>query len=471
LSNLVYCQTTSLVEVARMKRSPTYVIFSLAFLLSLCFTNSGRYVALAEEDYADPPGSAFELEENSSFIWFEDKEVFSDSKRVDEIVKVLRDNGLMDIERYHNALLVGLGTVEAQKFIEEKKLNGLLGKVKIEPNAVIYTFASQCDEGPGDYNTEQDPWGILRVWGSKPPNYTGTAAAWIIDSGVADYDGVELNVKSRRNCLLSNCPTDTAKIKDKIGHGTMIAGIIGAISNSEGVYGMAPNAPIHALRITKGRQPETNFGFLKKAVDWLNSQSPTTDADPMTLSPGDVINISVGGRWNPLATSTERDIETTLHELADKGLRVVVAAGNRDTLGGLSYVQAISPARAGGYRSATTVNSIKGVVWTASAIKPSTDEFWDFSAFGNFTRTALNTDGDGPPDFAEPGKDIVSLWPGKDVAMCSGTSFAAAHLSGLLLTQEPRKLTRSNKDPSAEIPGFQNPKQYDTTRNDWIGVK
>ncbi len=169
-------------------------------------------------------------------------------------------------------------------------------------------------------------------------------------------------------------------------------------------------------------------------------------------------------------TSTERDIETTLHELADKGLRVVVAAGNRDTLGGLSYVQAISPARAGGYRSAITVNSIKGVVWTASAIKPS-DEFWNFSAFGNFTRTALNTAGDGPPDFAEPGMDIVSLWPGKELAKCSGTSFAAAHLSGLLLTQEPSKLTRSNRDPSAEIPGFQNPKQYDTTRNDWIGVK
>ena len=451
-----------------MKRSPAYVIFSFAFLLSLFFANSGRYVALAEEDYADPPGSAFELEENSSFIWFEDKEVFSDSKRVDEIVKVLGDNGLKDIKRYHNALLIRLGAVEAQKFIEEKKLNGLLGKVKIEPNAVVYTFASECDDGP-DYSTEQPPWGILRVWGSKPPDYTGTAAAWIIDSGVADYDGVELNVKSRRNCILSNCPTQTAK-RDKFGHGTMIAGIIGAISNSEGVYGMAPNAPIHALRITKGKQPETNFEYLKEAVDWLNSQSVTIDTDHMTLSPGDVINISVGGRWNPLVTSTERDIETTLHELADKGLRVVVAAGNRDTLGGLSYVQAISPARAGGYRSAITVNSIKGVVWTASAIKPS-DEFWNFSAFGNFTRTALNTAGDGPPDFAEPGMDIVSLWPGKELAKCSGTSFAAAHLSGLLLTQEPSKLTRSNRDPSAEIPGFQNPKQYDTTRNDWIGVK
>jgi subtilisin family serine protease len=250
----------------------------------------------------------------------------------------------------------------------------------------------------------------------------------------------------------------------------MIAGIIGAMSNSVGVYGMAPNAPIHSLRITKGRQPETNFEYLKEAVDWLNLQSVPIDTDPMTLSPGDVINISVGGRWNPLVTTTERDIETTLHELADKGLRVVVAAGNRDTLGGLSYVQAISPARAGGYRSAITVNSIKGVVWTASAIKPSTDEFWDFSAFGNFTRTASNTAGDGPPDFAEPGKDIVSLWPGKDIAMCSGTSFAAAHLSGLLLTQEPRKLTQSNRDPSAEIPG-QKPKQYNPALNDWIGVK
>ncbi len=266
-----------------MKRSPAYVIFSFAFLLSLFFANSGRYVALAEEDYADPPGSAFELEENSSFIWFEDKEVFSDSKRVDEIVKVLGDNGLKDIKRYHNALLIRLGAVEAQKFIEEKKLNGLLGKVKIEPNAVVYTFASECDDGP-DYSTEQPPWGILRVWGSKPPDYTGTAAAWIIDSGVADYDGVELNVKSRRNCILSNCPTQTAK-RDKFGHGTMIAGIIGAISNSEGVYGMAPNAPIHALRITKGKQPETNFEYLKEAVDWLNSQSVTIDTDPHDPQP------------------------------------------------------------------------------------------------------------------------------------------------------------------------------------------
>jgi hypothetical protein len=159
----------------------------------------------------------------------------------------------------------------------------------------------------------------------------------------------------------------------------------------------------------------------------------------------------------------------TIKKLAnEKGLKISIAAGNIDTLGGQGYVQAISPARAGAFRSSVTA----GVVRTASGIN-SDDTFWDYSAFGNFNRQADGTQGDGPPDFAEPASDIVSLWPGKELARCSGTSFAAAHLSGLLLYGTVTTSARSIKDPSAHKPGTDPSdatNNYDPNRLDPIGV-
>jgi subtilisin family serine protease len=344
--------------------------------------------------------------------------------------------------------------------------------------STVRSFQSECTDARETYSPTQTlPWGVQRVWGSTPQNFpaTSTRAAWIIDSGIAGaYDGAELNVKARKVCTVAACAPDLEKI-DRIGHGTVIAGIIGAMDNGVGVVGVAPGAPLNSLRIF-GRRAETNPERILTALTWL-AANIVSDANPATPSPDDVVNLSLGMDWIPSDTGLQNDIEAKLRILADKGMKIAVAAGNIDTLRGQSgYVQTVTPARAGGYRAV----SGSGAIMTVSAFQKVTDRagtrdvFWKLSVFGNAPKLLGGGVGFGPPDFAEPGVDIVSLWPPAgtalgDLAKCSGTSFAAAHLSGLLLWGTPSVGGHALEDPSAEIPGSV-PINYEPSLLDPIGV-
>jgi hypothetical protein len=63
------------------------------------------------------------------------------------------------------------------------------------------------------------------------------------------------------------------------------------------------------------------------------------------------------------------------------------------------------------------------------------------------------------------------------LALCSGTSLAAAHLSGILLWGDPEKKGYADYDRSAEIVGLKHKpqpgdtKDYEPTLRDAIGVK
>ena len=127
--------------------------------------------------------------------------------------------------------------------------------------------------------------------------------------------------------------------------------------------------------------------------------------------------------------------------LAAKNIKIVIAAGNGPEGKKGEWVQMTAPANAGGATAPANAGGANNV-YTISAI----DEFWppggnnSFADFSNF--------GDRPPDYAEPGVDIESLWLDGKANRCSGTSFAAAHFTGLLARGEP--LTNdgfAKKDP------------------------
>ena len=343
--------------------------------------------------------------------------------------------------------------------------------IVVEPNPVLVAFQSECADASRNYSdAEMTEWGVKRVWaGADPTVFTDTSkAVWIIDSGVSNEFGAELNLVSRLNCLRANCPSENKK--DKVGHGTMTAGIIGAATGGGGVgvRGIVPSVAINSMRVVRGRKGEADLDAVAEALNYLKD-GITADNDPTTPTAGDVINLSYGALWTADAEIIYSAIEQQLRDLADLGFRISLAAGNADVLKSTGYVQSISPARAGGYRATAG----GGVIMTASAIDE-TDKFWEYSAFGNYF-TRLKADASGYefvlslPDFAEPGVNIVSLWPGLDLAKCSGTSFAAAHLSGILLYGPPTADGKASMDKSAEKVGL--PGQYDDTLKDPIGKK
>ncbi|MGO4438277.1 S8 family peptidase [Rhizobium sp. RAF56] len=448
-------------------------------LLSVCVAATVLTPALAEDsaEGVDPKFiEARDLGLPSSYIWFNQGNLTPDEVAAN--IKTLGDAFVARGILYRTikvgeveGLLVAANSEELQ---DEIRSNGSIQResIRVEPNPVLTAFGSDCTDASRNYSDpEITEWGVKLVWhGGDPTAFSVSGkAVWIIDSGVSDeFTGSELNLVSRLNCLKPNCPPDNKK--DRIGHGTMTAGIIGAkTGNMVGVRGVAPFVAINSMRVVKGRKGEVDSDAVVEALNYLIFRN-TADADPTTPSPGDVINLSYGAVWTAASETIYSAIEMQLRKLADLGFRISLAAGNTDVTKNTGYVQTISPARAGGYRAA----SGGGVIMTASAIDEARN-FWEYSAFGNyFTRQKMNP-ADGYesvlslPDFAEPGVDIVSLWPGKELAQCSGTSFAAAHLSGILLYGSPVESGKANLDKSAEKVG--QPGQYDDTLKDPIGIK
>ena len=208
--------------------------------------------------------------------------------------------------------------------------------------------------------------------------------AWIIDSGI-DFDHPDLTVDQTRSRSFIQGQTSA---KDSNGHGTHVAGIIGAKNNTFGVLGVASGASLVALKVL-GKDGEGNLSYIIQALAYVNTNAAA----------GDVVNMSVGGE------SGSEILDQQVRNTAAKGIYFAIAAGNENKLANL-----YSPAR---------VNTSN--VYTVSAVD-SLDNFASFSNYGNDV-----------VDFAAPGVQILSTWTENRYAYASGTSMAAPHVAGLLL--------------------------------------
>jgi len=250
-------------------------------------------------------------------------------------------------------------------------------------DGVVRADAPPQRPGGGGSSGQSVPWGVKRVGG--PGDGSALAnRAWVIDSGV-DLTHPDLNVDqtdARDFIDGDNVP------QDGFGHGTHVAGIIGALNNNIGVVGVAAGVRIVPLRVLD----DTGYGAdsgVTAAVDY---------AAPLA-APGDVFNLSLE------ADALDPVMESAIAAAADQGIFVTIAAGNDSGSAG-----AHSPGRLDHAR-----------VFTVSSFG-SRDVFSRFSNYGN------------PPiDFGEPGESILSTYKNGSYATLSGTSMAAPHLAGLLL--------------------------------------
>jgi subtilisin family serine protease len=225
----------------------------------------------------------------------------------------------------------------------------------------------------------------LRItWGTKRVGYgDGTGkTAWIIDTGI-DVDHPDLNVDKERSVSYVSGKT----FDDDNGHGTHVAGIIGAKNNREGILGVASNARLVSLKVMN-QVGEGRLSNVIAAVGHVYRNG----------KPGDVVNMSLGG---DISQALDDEIQRT----AQRGIFFAIASGNdeKDALAG-------SPSRVNGTH-----------IYTVSAMD-STDSWAKFSNFGKET-----------VDYCAPGVRILSTYKEARYAYMSGTSMAAPHVAGLLL--------------------------------------
>lgn len=216
---------------------------------------------------------------------------------------------------------------------------------------------------------------------------------WIIDTGV-DPDHPDLNVDQT---LSRSFITSETTIEDNNGHGTHVAGIIGALNNTRGVLGVASGATIIALKALDG-QGNGNSSSIMRALNYIGQNAQA----------GEVVNISLG------TDTISAALDNAVRTLADRGILFAIAAGNDAVKANLS-----SPAR---------VNAPN--VFTVSAI----DSLGRLARFSNFGNDVI--------DFAAPGVDIVSTFSQGRYARLSGTSMAAPHVAGILVLNGARIITK-----------------------------
>src|SRR5512139_825693 len=156
--------------------------------------------------------------------------------------------------------------------------------------------------GGGGSTGEVTDWGVANVGGGNSP--AGGRTAWVIDTGV-DFDHPDLNVDAGRSVSYVGGSAD-----DENGHGTHVAGTIGAIDNEIGVKGVAPGATIVSVRVLNRRGSGTISGVIA-GVEYVADNA----------SPGDVANMSLGGG----ASST---LDNAVKTASDNQIYFVLAAGN-----------------------------------------------------------------------------------------------------------------------------------------------
>ena len=228
----------------------------------------------------------------------------------------------------------------------------------------------------------------LVTWNVKRVGYgDGTGkTAWIIDTGI-DFTHPDLTVdKSRSKSFLEG----DSSANDENGHGTHVAGIIGAKNNTFGVLGVASGADLVSLRVLDKDGNGLLSGIIE-ALGYVNTNA----------QPGDVVNMSLG------ADSISNILDEQVQNTAARGVYIAIAAGNDS-----KPARDFSPGRANGPN-----------IFTVSAVD-SLDNFAHFSDYGNDV-----------VDFAAPGVRILSTYVGGRYAYMSGTSMAAPHVAGLLLLE------------------------------------
>lgn len=245
---------------------------------------------------------------------------------------------------------------------------------------------------------QQTPWGITRVGGSAVGVEAGRSA-WVIDTGI-DFEHPDLNVDTARSVSFLRKRTSA---DDGNGHGTHVAGTIGARDNGCDVVGVAAGVPLVAVRVLDSSGSGSTSGVIK-GVDYV-AQSARV---------GDVANLSLGGAYN--AT-----LNMAVEGAAARGIFFALAAGNESADASLT-----SPASASGPN-----------IYTVSAIDGS-DAFAWFSNYG------------APVDCAAPGVGIVSTRNGGGTTTMQGTSMAAPHVAGLLLFGTPRFAGGAAGDPDGQ---------------------
>jgi len=228
------------------------------------------------------------------------------------------------------------------------------------------------------------PWGIATTRANLSSTLAGNGSGavsgvnvYVIDTGIATHP--DLNLVKHTNFAGDGKNTDCN------GHGTHVAGTIGARDNTASVVGMAPGVALTGVKVLGCTGSGTTSGVIK-GVDWVTANA---------VKPA-VANMSLGGGVSSM-------LDSAVVKSVNSGVVYAIAAGNSAADACTS-----SPARIGAQ--------------TAGAITmAATDSAENEASFSNYGSCV---------DTWAPGVSITSTYLNGGLAIASGTSMASPHAAG-----------------------------------------
>ncbi|WP_017813580.1 MULTISPECIES: S8 family peptidase [Paenibacillus] len=273
------------------------------------------------------------------------------------------------------------------------------GITSIQPNEV-YASAAQAFAPTVKAITvkpnEQASWGYGMIDAQIPlqAGYTGKGIkVAILDTGISAHP--ELKIAGGASVV-----NYTSSYADDNGHGTFIAGVIGAQDNGSGLIGEAPDAQIYGVKIldSKGNGSTED---LAKGINWAIQNHM------------DIVNMSIAFPQNSPA------VEQMIATADAKGILLIAAAGNKGT-------------------ADATTDTIEYPAKNA-------DQVIAVTAVDDTLQRATFSASGPEADVAAPGVSIVSTASNGKYELRNGTSVAAPFVTGMaaVLKQAHPELTNA----------------------------
>ncbi|MGO1051488.1 S8 family serine peptidase [Crossiella sp. CA198] len=297
----------------------------------------------------------------------------------------------------------------------------------VEPDQVVRTTA------------QTTPTGVERAFATKNPNlkingvsdYSADVDVAVIDTGV-DGKHPDLTVVARANCVNSSSCTDNAG-SDGHGHGTHVAGTIGAKDDGTGVTGIAPGARIWSAKVLDDSGSGQLSGVVA-GVDWVAAHAEEIE----------VANMSLG-----CENCTNDALTQAISAAVNKGVVFAVAAGNNH-----KDAKTFFPANHPEVITVSALADFNGQRGGGAASTCRADQDDTLADFSNFGATV---------EIAAPGTCILSTHLNGGYQTLSGTSMAAPHVAGAA------GLLTANGNRATDRDGVRAVRQrlIDTANTDW----